>query len=617
MCGIAGFWSWQSPHQAEIHGKLQIMAQRLAHRGADGEGFFVDEAVGLAHRRLAIVDIAGGAQPLFSQDKNLVLVANGEIYNYPQLRRQLTDYPWQTASDSEAILAVYQRFGDRGFARLQGMFAFALFDKRLRQLWLVRDAIGIKPLFFLNTSEGFYFASESKALWPFLTKPGFNPLAVKQLLLQGCIGDGQTLWPDIERLAPGQCLCLDGAALGKTWLPAPKKTFYWQLFPAVAAASEQRQRQSANERHDEWQALFANTLQAHRLGERPLGLFLSGGIDSSALLPSLPSKSLLWTVAWPQAARQLKPGLRDESDLALAWAKACQQTLQVLEVSLDDLWQRWPAVVWAADEGMVDLANLPTFYLAEQAAAQGQRVVFSGEGGDEGFAGYGRYFASPVEAVLKRLFWPKTSGFRLSNQWLFQGWRDLFPDADADAAAFSPLPKLWQQSAGLGLSRLQRQQCLDTALFLPENLLAKTDRMLMAHGLEGRVPWSALELLLFGLSLPDACKIGRSADSSKKQGKKFLRQTLTFLPPAIRYAPKQGFQVPIKALLTPSRLLRLEKILPRVLSQVFPAAGVQKFLARQPPLRLWWTLTELALRCRLRQTLTPSFADPLDFLEDP
>jgi asparagine synthase (glutamine-hydrolysing) len=609
MCGIAGFWPWQAQDQPSIQGKLQQLAALLAHRGGDGEGFFVNDYIGLAHRRLAIVDIAGGAQPLFSQDQQLVLVANGEIYNYPALRAELADYPWQSASDSEVILAVYQRFGDRGFARLEGMFAFALLDCRQRQLWLVRDGIGIKPLFFLNTAEGFYFASESKALLPFLTKFGFNPLAVQQLLLQGCIGDGQTLWSGIERLLPGQCLCLSERGLRKTW--------HWALLPAVAAARLGHTPRAFAERWAEWQDLFQHVLQEHRLGERPLGLFLSGGMDSSALLPTLPPKSALWTLTWPKAERRLKPGLRDEGELAQLWAKACQQELQVLEVSVDDLWQRWPAVVWAADEGMVDLANLPTFYLAEQAAAAGQKVVFSGEGGDEGFAGYGRYFAAPLEKLLKRGLRPKTGGFRLSNQWLFSGWRDLFPETAPRVLWLenSPLPALWRQTAALGLDHVQRQQLLDSALFLPENLLAKTDRMLMAHGLEGRVPFADRRLLTFALALPEALKIGRSPVTGKRQGKVFLRQGLKNLPEAIRYAPKQGFQVPIKALLTPSRLLRLEKILPRVLAEVFPAAGVQRFLARQPPLRQWWTLTELALRWRLR-AVPPLLLDPIDFLEN-
>lgn len=563
MCGIAGIALKEGAVTPE---RLEGFCRRLGHRGPDDAGFHLDGPVGIAHTRLSVIDLAGGHQPLIADGGRLVLAANGEIYNHVELRAELEaqGHRFTTRSDCETILHAYQAYGDDFIGRLHGMFAFALWDADRRRLLLVRDRLGIKPLFLARLPEGLAFASELKALYPLLPgPPEVEPAGLVQYMQHQFSSGRTTLVRGTERVLPGEALALEADGSERRWR-------YWS---ATAVEPHGCGEGEAMERFD---ALMAQVMREHMRADVPFGLFLSGGVDSSILLALLtrygerPVRT--FSVGFPESR------ITDELPLARRIAERFGSRHTVLQPEPLAMLHRLPGTVWAADELMRDNANLPTALLAE-AAAKELKVVFSGEGGDEAFAGYGRYRLPRAERWLNDLLAPGSGGFRTRG--MMRGrWRGrLFGEALLEALplARAPFVDAWSEAPG-DWSAIARMQYVDLVTALPDNLLVKSDRMLMARGVEGRVPFLDHRVVEFGLALPDALKVRDG------QGKWFLKRWASrFLREEDLFARKRGFNVPVGEWLQGELLDRLEQRLaahPGIRAWFRPA-GVARLCARQ------------------------------------
>lgn len=543
MCGIAG--QYLVDGRAD-HAALGRALDRLAHRGPDDHGIWEHENVSLAHTRLSIIDLAGGHQPLLADDGNLVLVVNGEIYNYIELREELEakGHRFGTRSDSETILHAYAEYGLDLFRHLCGMYAFALYDRRRRRLVLARDRLGIKPLFFSSSPRGVAFASELKALLPLLGEPPrVDPTGLMQYLQIQFTSGAHTVLRGVERVQPGEYLVIEDGRLSE-------RRTYWS---ARSIEPTDVDFDAAAARFD---PLFETVMRQHMRSDVPFGLFLSGGVDSSILLAMLsrlrdqPVHS--YSVGFPDSK------LASELPIAARSASRYGSPHEQLTPGRDDLLAVLPDSIWAADDLMRDYASLPTLLLARH-AVRGQKVLFSGEGGDEVFGGYRRYHPGWMEDTVKRLLHPQTGGFRVSG--LFEGRqaRRLFGDAlyEARDAARLMIADAWQASPS-SWSRLQRRQYVDIATALPDNLLVKADRMLMRAGAEGRVPFLDHRIVEFGLALPDRLKVRDG------QGKHFLKRWAErHVDRDVLHAKKRGFYVPLRDCFGRPELERLLLALPR------------------------------------------------------
>ena len=561
MCGIAGVVS-ANPIEAAL---LDDMARRLAHRGPDGQGRHVEGNVGLLHTRLAIIDLEGGAQPLYNEDRSLILVANGEIYNYRELRSELETlgHRFATHSDCETILHGYEAWGIAFLDRLQGMFAFALHDVQRGELILARDRLGIKPLYYCRNSRGLAFASEIKALLPWLGKPEVDPQGLAQLLQSNFTCAPRTLLQGVAKLPPAHRARIDTRTL------TIELQAYWSPLQVTPLDL------GLNEALEHFDVLMQDVMDIHMRADVPLGLFLSGGVDSSLLAAMLAQRMAeplrTFSVGFPGSS------VHNELDAAQRVAEQFHTRHSVFEVSADDMLNCLPRSIWAADDLTADYANLPVSMLAEQAGAE-LKVVFSGEGGDEVFAGYGRYRSPWIKRAWAAMRVPGSGGFR--SKGVFDGTRAaLFSPRLAEALPSwrQPFQQAWQRTPRQW-TRLQRMQCVDLETWLPDDLLTKADRMLMAWGIEGRVPFLDHRVVEFGLALPDAYKIeGRT-------GKRFLRLWgERYLPREHLWARKKGFTVPVNDWLRGERLQTLLKVLPEAdgIRAWFDPSEVRKLLRAQ------------------------------------
>lgn len=564
MCGIAGVYLRQG--QVDRRG-LKKMADALAHRGPDERGDFVDGQVGLAHTRLSIIDLTTGHQPLYSSDKSICLIVNGEIYNYIELRKQLEGmgHTFVTHSDCEPLIYAYQTFGMDFIKHVCGMFALALYDKKQQRLILARDRLGIKPLFISIREEGVYFASEIKALLAALPgKPQVNPAGLAQYLQNNFSSGPVALVRGIERLLPGEIMCIETGNI-------KMRRHYWSPRDIQPLQTDMPQ---AMQRFD---TLMDEVMQQHMRTDVPFGLFLSGGVDSSTLLALLSRYAQdpvrTYSVGFPGST------VHNELHAAESMARHFSADHHVLELDEKTLLYRLPHTVWAADELMGDYANLPASMLAEY-ASQELKVVFSGEGGDEVFAGYGRYRPSLFKQLLNQLRNgdKRMGGFRARG--LFSGINgDLFSTALREALHESnqPFVDVWRATPA-AWTDLQRRQCVDMETWLPDDLLVKADRMLMAWGVEGRVPFLDHRVVEFGFALPDHLKVDRNT------GKLFLRRwSEQMLPKDHLQRKKRGFTVPVRDWLKGGLLDSLEAVLPnnRGVREWFQPEGVRHLIEAQ------------------------------------
>ena len=540
MCGIAGIVSKREAVDREV---VLAMGAALTHRGPDDTGSYFHGRVGFVQTRLSIIDLDTGQQPLFNAARTLVLVANGEIYNHVELRAQLErcGHQFQTHSDCEVILHAYAEFGDEFLSHLVGMFAFALYDVQRDKVLLARDRLGIKPLFARVMDDAVAFGSEVKPLlWPLGQAPALDPTALVRFLQCNFASGSQTAVHGVERVAAGEAMWIGDGRVEKRWR-------YWAAEPSVSTTPE-------NQLFDEFSALMDTVVAEHLRSDVPIGLFLSSGVDSSLLLALMTKAGVpaldCYTVGFAGTS------VTDELPAAQALAGSLGANHHAIETSGEDMLARLPLALWCADELMGDYANLPTLMLAER-AGQDLKVVFTGEGGDEGFAGYGRYRTSWMKRLRTRLQGRRREGFRSGVAFNDRSIDTVFTDELRAVAGKwdAPFESAW--SRGSNTSALSRRQLVDIETWLPDDLLVKADRMLMGFGVEGRVPFLDHRVVEFGLSLPPALKVqGRT-------GKVFLKRWAERLLPAdVLNARKKGFTVPVKDWLSGDFLDALERRLP-------------------------------------------------------
>ena len=604
MCGITGIFLCDATVDATT---LHRAAQTLSHRGPDHGDQFIHGQFGMAHTRLSIIDLTSGDQPLFARNEELVLIANGEIYNFIELRRDLEQqgHRFKTGSDSEVILHAYIRYGKDFLRHLHGMFAFALYDKVHQRLILARDRLGIKPLFMAQLSSGIAFASELKAILTLDDRPAsIEPEGLLGYLQHQFSTDRRTILVNYERILPGEAVCIESGVVKERWR-------YWTALDVNPIEIDEDTAQQ------DFDQLMETVMIEHMRSDVPFGLFLSGGVDSAILLALLSrfAKEPIRTFSVGFANTRLQ----DELPMAESIARQFASRHTSIRPTEEQIFFSLPYTVWAADELMRDYASLPTALLA-QAAAKELKVVFSGEGGDEVFAGYGRYRTAPLERWFKNILAPGTGGFRTRGTFRAKWPRILFGDRLRHSAlnarksfmnAWCSTPSDWTD--------LQRMQYTDIVTALPDNLLVKLDRMLMGWGLEGRVPFLDHRVVEFGLSLPDSMK------SDGHQGKAFLKRwAARFVPEDHLYGPKRGFHVPVGEWLQGRFLERLVNVLPQhpAIKSWFRPDGVKVLLQKCQPTgptsRMVWALLQFAVWHQIfiesKGQRPPEKLDPLEII---
>ncbi len=506
MCGIAGIILTDG---AVDPGVLDRMLESLNHRGPDG--VTADASTGFGHTRLAIIDLFTGDQP-FRTDRGHELVANGAIYNYLELRKLLGEERFKTQSDCEIPLVLFESRGEKFADDLRGMYAIAVRGVRKADAHLSRDPFGIKPLYSATIEGGVAFASEISAF----INAGLISRELRQEardeLLQLQFSTGRiTLQAQATRILPGETARInDGTVMHLRQR---------DILPANGAADWSEK--EALEILDE---VLMNSVMMHQRADVPYGMFLSGGVDSSAILACMRDLNDRPVEAFTAGFQGTD--VADERAHAARVAKAAGAKFHTVDFSEDDFWTLLPDIVSVFDDPTTDYAILPTYKLGGLAREHGLKVILSGEGGDELFAGYGRYRRS------LRPWW--FGGRPMHSKGLFDG-KGILRAADGEwRKRRDPVEK------SNSWSKLQQAQAMDCQNWLPNDLLIKLDRCLMAHGVEGRTPFLDPEVAMAAFNFPDALKI------RGRQGKYILRRWLgSKLPEAEPYAKKRGFTVPV------------------------------------------------------------------------
>ena len=612
MCGIAGIVS-QKQQTVDVE-ELRAMCAALVSRGPDDEGTFVKDGAGLAMRRLSIIDLETGHQPVSNEDGSIWVVLNGEIYNYRELRSELErrGHRFSTATDTEVIVHLYEEHGADCVQALRGMFAFAIWDGPRRRLMLARDRIGIKPLYYGTAAGRFIFASELKAI---LQLPEvdrrLNWQALAHLLAYGTTPPGESIVDGIHKLEPGHWLRLDAKR-------DPVVERYWEL------RFQPNERRSEDETVEELRAKLQESVRYHLVSDVPVGAFLSGGIDSSAVVASMAASS-------SSRIKTFSIGFREEEFNELPYARLVAQRFGtdhhelVLQPDVAALLEH---LAWDLDEPFGDSSAIPT-YMVSRLAGQHVKVVLSGDGGDELFGGYDKYVvegrdrmarflpgsvrallartsdALPEDAkgkqVLEYLSKPDgeryvyaTTLFRRDHQQrLLTDWaRDQIGEAHPERLC---LERLGRQ--GHWLSTLQD---LDFRHYLPLDILTKVDRMSMAHSLEARVPLLDHPFVEFAATIPADWKLHRGRTKHI-----FVKALRGWLPDEVLDRSKKGFGVPLNRWFRgPLRPVVQELLLSDTFRRrgIFDAAYVKRLIERQEqgrPLDLHlWTLMSFELWCR-------------------
>jgi asparagine synthase (glutamine-hydrolysing) len=557
VCGICGLVALDG---AEVDIRpLDATLETLAHRGPDGRGVRADGPVALGNRRLAIIDLAHGEQPMANEDGTVLCVQNGEIYNHVALREELRarGHAFATRCDTEVLVHGYEEWGDGMLGRLRGMFALVVWDARRRRLLVARDAFGIKPLFWRVGDGVLSFASELKAL---RRQPGFrgdlDPAALEAYLAFNSIPAPLSIFREVRKLPPGHLLewAPGGEPLVRRWTrvtPAPSAGVRREAPDALAAELRERLRDS---------------VRAHLVADVPVGVFLSGGVDSGTL-------TALAAEASPGPVRTFSVGFEERSFDELDGARLVSERYGTdhREITLRaDAAGLLPEIVGAFDEPFADSSALPTYAVSRLAAGH-VKVALSGEGADELFGGYFTYVAdalAPFAAGPARALRPlverlPSSSKRVSLEYKAKrfvraaalpalerhhGYKEILsPALRAELLGPGPRPdpldllraRYAETADAPGLARLQD---VDVGIYLPDDLLVKTDRASMAHSLEVRVPFCDPEVAELALALPTRLKV-RGLDK-----KRLLRRAVRpLLPPEVVDGPKRGFSIPAAA----------------------------------------------------------------------
>ena len=562
MCGICGKLNFNRQNPVG-QGLIRQMMDMIQHRGPDGSGEFLSGPVGLGHRRLSIIDLDTGGQPMSNEDGTVWVVYNGEIYNFHELRTELEGrgHQFKSSTDTEVIVHLYEELGDQCVARLRGMFAFALWDERQQRLLLARDRVGVKPLYYANTGKSLLFSSEMKSL---LVDPDIdrriNPQAIDRFLTYYYLAGNETLFEGIFKLDPGHYLTVQDGRVSVEQ--------YWDLHFEIPACPP-----SFDEAVDSLRKLLSRTVKDHMISDVPVGVLLSGGVDSTGIL----------SYAVQHADRPLHTftmgfsgaGFQDERPYAKLASQKFGTIHNDISMSATDFRDFLPKYVWHMEEPVCEPPAIALYFVSQLARQSSVKVLLSGEGGDEAFGGYQTYRNLLMFEKLKSTFGPAKqvlglgfqalglAGFKrvgnyanlveptLAEYYLsrtatpYTPFNQLKPELyNSEFAALLDMQpqvlhtrKLFERMNGQPL--LNSMLYVDTKTWLPDDLLVKADKMTMAASVELRVPLLDYRVLEFAASLPLHYKVrGREL-------KRILKAALVeTVPQEILNRKKTGFPVP-------------------------------------------------------------------------
>lgn len=559
MCGICGVFDLRG---APVDpGLVHRMAAALSHRGPDGEGFHIDGPIGLGHRRLSIIDLAGGAQPISNEDDAIQIVFNGEIYNFIELRKELeaAGHRFKTRSDTEVILHGYEQWGADCVSRFNGMFAFAIWDRNRQRLFVARDHLGIKPLYYTRIGDRLLFASEIKALLQDAQCPrAVNLSALGQLFTLRFVPSPNTLFEGIQKLPPGHWMLADASGL--------RVERYWQSTPGEFSTAPE------GELIERYRSLVEDAVRLQMRSDVPVGLFLSSGVDSAALLALMGQHAgapvRTFTIGFEDGEKS------NENDGARALAKRFGADHDEMIVGAADYEKYFDRHLWDLEEPLGN-ETAAAFYFVSQIASRKVKVALTGQGADEPWAGYHRYIGVKLSQSYSRLPSFITDGMirpivesTSKNERLRRGVAALsepdmlarmikiysFFSADMKSRLFQPWVKAaisvdgaearqalrGLQSDVASLDPLSQMLYIDTRANLPDDLLMVGDKTAMANSLEARVPYLDHRVVEFVESLPPGLKL--KGFKGKYLHKKALEK---WVPEQVVYSKKKGFDNPI------------------------------------------------------------------------
>ncbi len=580
MCGICGQYNFTSGAQVDPQA-IERMMDTIVHRGPDDSGLHLDGPLGLGFRRLAIIDLSpAGHQPMSDRDESVWIVFNGEIYNYQSLRQDLhaRGHVFRSQSDTEVIIHLYKEYGLDCLRHLRGMFGFAIWDQRRRRLFIARDRVGIKPLYYCQTLGTLYFASELKAI---LTDPAvsreINPGALRQFFSFNYVPGEETMFKSIRKLPPGHYLVAED---GKVSIQR-----YWDLSFNRARASR-----SFDEVVEELYGLLGSTVRDHMIADVPVGVLLSGGVDSSAVLSyavqGTTKKIKTFTVGFDGDQ------VVDERPYARLAAERFGTEHYELTISADDFWDFLPRYVWHMEEPVCEPPAVALYYVSKLARGQ-VKVLLSGEGGDEAFAGYPNYpnmlqldrlsralgplarlagaatgligglfgleriqrYAAALGRPLAENYYSRSSDpTSFFNRNAGQLFTPGFLASTANDTAAATMAGLLRPTRDWPL--LDQMLYADTKTWLPDDLLIKADKITMANSLELRVPLLDHQVLEFAASLPSDYKV-RGRETKRALKAAFAKE----LPTEVINRKKAGFPVPYAGWMRKELRGKVEEIL--------------------------------------------------------
>jgi len=558
MCGLSGIFEFSESGSVSRE-TLEKMNTEIRHRGPDGEGIFLNKNIGLTHRRLSIIDLSTGDQPIFNEDKQVCIVFNGEIYNYKYIKETLVGkgHVFRTNSDTEAILHAYEEYGEEGCLELlRGMFTFAIWDNHKKRLFVARDRIGIKPLYYYASNESLVFGSEIKSVIASgKVKPEIEEAEISSFFLLGYVAGEKTMFKNIYRLLPGHYIVCQGGNI--------RIKEYWDFYNIEPVE------RSEEEVLKELEPIFEDVVKMRLMSDVPLGVFLSGGLDSSAVVQSIRQ------AAPDSPINTFSIGYKDHPEISeLPYARKVSEKFGTKHCEFDlqpgNFFEIFPKFVWHLEEPTCEPAAIALYFISKL-AKEHATVLLSGEGADELFAGYPIYkkmlfinkyrqipqtFRRCLEPLLALL--PDTDKKRKYMGWISKDLSSRYWGVSASMTAnaleglFSP--DLIEHNSYQRLSKyissyyrpnkdpLSQMSYIDIKEWLPHDLLVKADKMSMAASIELRVPFLDHKLLEFSASVPSSLKIKNK--ESKYILKKFMEKKL---PNEIIYRKKKGFPVPVQS----------------------------------------------------------------------